>query len=50
MATHREDVEFQTLDGLTIKGWLYPASKRGPGVIMTPGVCTSFVGVYSKDS
>jgi hypothetical protein len=38
MATCREDVTFKTLDGLLIHGWLYPAVKRGPGVIMTPGV------------
>lgn len=39
MAIVREDVSFKTLDGLLIKGWLFPAAKRGPGVIMTPGVC-----------
>ena len=33
-----EDVEFKTIDGLTIRGWLYPASKRGPAIIATPGV------------
>jgi hypothetical protein len=37
MLSH-EDVEWKTLDGLTIRGWLYPASKRGPGIIITPGV------------
>jgi hypothetical protein len=40
MAAH-EDVEFKTLDGLTLRGWLYPASKRGPGIIITPGVSQS---------
>lgn len=37
MATVREDISFKTLDGLLIRGWLFPAAKRGPGVIMTPG-------------
>jgi hypothetical protein len=40
MAAH-EEVEFKTLDGLTLRGWLYPASKRGPGIIITPGVSQS---------
>lgn len=35
---HREDVEFQTLDGCTLRGWLFPAAQRGPAVIMSPGV------------
>ena len=38
MATHHQDVEFKTLDGLTIRGWLYPAKSRGPAIIITPGV------------
>ncbi|EOD48465.1 putative n-terminal domain protein [Neofusicoccum parvum UCRNP2] len=34
----RQEVEFTTLDGLTLRGWLYPAKGgRGPGIIMTPG-------------
>ncbi|KAF3345656.1 DltD domain-containing protein [Verticillium dahliae] len=33
----RLDVSFPTLDGLTLRGWLYPASKRGPGIIVSPG-------------
>ncbi|KAI1178392.1 DltD N-terminal domain protein [Nemania sp. FL0916] len=37
----REDVEFKTLDGLTLRGHLYPASTRGPAVIMTPGFNTT---------
>ncbi|KAL2000897.1 hypothetical protein VTN02DRAFT_2485 [Thermoascus thermophilus] len=32
-----QDVEFKTLDGLTLRGALYPARERGPAVIMTPG-------------
>lgn len=38
---NREDVEFPTVDGLTLRGWLYPASKRGPAVIMSQGVYIS---------
>ncbi|KAI1158622.1 DltD N-terminal domain protein [Nemania serpens] len=34
---NKEDVEFQTMDGLTLRGWLFPAEKRGPAIIMTPG-------------
>ncbi|KAJ5997671.1 DltD domain-containing protein [Penicillium canescens] len=37
MAPIVEDVSFKTLDGLTLVGRLYPADKRGPGIIMTPG-------------
>ncbi|KAM3420750.1 hypothetical protein BST61_g3998 [Cercospora zeina] len=33
----RKDVEFQTLDGLTLRGWLFEAAERGPAIIMTPG-------------
>jgi len=35
---HHEDVEFKTIDGLTLRGWLYPAASKGPAVVMTPGV------------
>lgn len=41
--SHHQDVEFNTLDGLTLRGWLYPASARGPGVVITPGVGKSVV-------
>lgn len=34
----REDVEFTTVDGITLRGWLFPATQRGPAIIMTPGV------------
>ncbi|ETS73450.1 hypothetical protein PFICI_15055 [Pestalotiopsis fici W106-1] len=34
---HREQVEFKTLDGLTLRGAVYPAKDYGPGIIMTPG-------------
>ncbi|KAK4120692.1 DltD N-terminal domain protein [Parathielavia appendiculata] len=33
----RQNVEFKTLDGLTLRGWLFPAPQRGPAIIMTPG-------------
>jgi hypothetical protein len=33
-----EEVEFKTLDQLTLRARLYPASKRGPALIMNPGV------------
>lgn len=33
----REDVEFTTVDGLTLRGWLFPAAQRGPAIIVTPG-------------
>lgn len=38
MSAH-QDIVFKTLDGITLTGWLYPASKRGPAIILTPGVC-----------
>lgn len=34
----REDIEFKTLDGITLRGWLYPAEKRGPAIILSAGV------------
>jgi hypothetical protein len=34
----REDVSFKTLTGLTLRGWLFPAEKHGPGIILSPGV------------
>ena len=36
----RKGVNFPTLDGLTLRGWLFPAAQKGPAIIMTPGVCT----------
>ncbi|KAI1264965.1 Alpha/Beta hydrolase protein [Xylariaceae sp. FL1019] len=32
-----ETVSFRTLDGLTLRGHLYAASQRGPGIILLPG-------------
>lgn len=43
MSLNRRDVAFPTVDGITLKGWFFPASDRnGPCVIMTPGVCLSW--------
>ncbi|KAH7370424.1 Alpha/Beta hydrolase protein [Rhexocercosporidium sp. MPI-PUGE-AT-0058] len=33
----RLDVEFKTLDGSTLRGWLFTATKNGPAMIMSPG-------------
>ncbi|OCK75397.1 peptidase S15 [Lepidopterella palustris CBS 459.81] len=33
----RETIEFKTLSGVTLRGWLYPAEKRGPGIILSAG-------------
>ncbi|TVY49131.1 Polyketide transferase [Lachnellula occidentalis] len=38
MATSREEVEFKTLDGLTLRGVLFPAKKHSPAVILAPGL------------
>lgn len=35
--SNKHDVEFKTVDGLTLRGWLFPAAQRGPAIIMTPG-------------
>ncbi|RDW74449.1 acetyltransferase fmaC [Aspergillus mulundensis] len=37
MSLPEQTVEFKTLDGLTLRGTLYPATSRGPGIVMTPG-------------
>jgi hypothetical protein len=46
MATNREDVEFKTMDGTTLHGWLYAADEKGPGIVMTPGVCSIQTLIY----
>ncbi|KUJ19569.1 alpha/beta-hydrolase [Mollisia scopiformis] len=38
MATSREEVEFKTLDGLTLRGLLFPAKKHSPAIILAPGL------------
>lgn len=39
--TTRDDIEFKTLGGYTLRGWVYPAEKRGPGIILSAGVRNS---------
>lgn len=39
-----EDVEFKTLDGLVLRGTLYPSQTKGPGIVMTPGVSVPVLG------
>ncbi|KAL1642562.1 hypothetical protein SLS58_005330 [Diplodia intermedia] len=34
---HRENIEFRTVDGLVLRGWLYPTPTRSPAVVITPG-------------
>ncbi|KAI2616726.1 DltD N-terminal domain protein [Hypoxylon sp. NC1633] len=36
----REDIEFKTLDGLSLRGHLYPAGHNSAAVVMTPGFNT----------
>jgi hypothetical protein len=38
MVPNRRDIAFNTKDGLTLKGWLYPAGEKAPCVIMSHGV------------
>ncbi|KAL8735464.1 MAG: hypothetical protein Q9181_002807 [Wetmoreana brouardii] len=33
----QDEVHFKTIDGVIIRGTLYPAANRGPGIIMSPG-------------
>ena len=47
MATLREEVEFKTLDGLTLRGVLFPAKKHSPAIILAPGVSYIYVTVKS---
>ena len=34
----RLDVEFKALDGTILRGRVYPASQKGAGVVLCPGV------------
>jgi len=36
-ASPRIDADIKTVDGTTLRGWLFPAPSRGPAMIMTPG-------------
>ncbi|KAK0758781.1 hypothetical protein N5P37_008264 [Trichoderma harzianum] len=39
MSDNRRNVSFQAFDGVTLKGWFFPATKeKGPCIIMTHGV------------
>ncbi|PTB78910.1 alpha/beta-hydrolase [Trichoderma longibrachiatum ATCC 18648] len=39
MSEHRRNISFQTTDGVTLKGWFFPASSgRNPCVILTHGI------------
>ncbi|PTB61740.1 alpha/beta-hydrolase [Trichoderma citrinoviride] len=39
MSEHRRDVSIQTIDGVALKGWFFPAgSEKDPCVIMTHGI------------
>ncbi|CAK3779787.1 peptidase S15 [Lecanosticta acicola] len=33
----RRDVEFKTLRRVTLRGWLFPSERRGPGIIISGG-------------
>ncbi|KAH0595097.1 hypothetical protein MHUMG1_07397 [Metarhizium humberi] len=35
--TRREEVKFKTVDGVVLRGHVFPAQSRGPGVVMSPG-------------
>ncbi|KAI0204022.1 DltD N-terminal domain protein [Astrocystis sublimbata] len=41
MPLQKEEIEFKTLDGLTLRGTLYVAGHKKPAVIMTPGFNTT---------
>ena len=38
MGNPREDVEFRTADGTTLRGWFYPQEQKSGCIIMTHGV------------
>ena len=33
-----QDVEFKTIDGVTLRGRAYPATEKGAAVVLCPGV------------
>jgi len=37
MAPERRNVEFKTVDGLTLRAWFFPAGAKGPCIIMAHG-------------
>jgi hypothetical protein len=38
MVSYEEDVDFNTIDGLTLRGRVYHAESIGPGIVLCPGV------------
>jgi hypothetical protein len=44
-----ESVEFKTLDDVTLRGWLFPATTRGVGIVMSPGVDILFPRAISQN-
>ncbi|RFU31758.1 hypothetical protein B7463_g4601, partial [Scytalidium lignicola] len=46
--SNRQDIEFKTRDGLTLRGWFYPAGKKAPTVILTHGL-GSIINFYLDD-
>ena len=48
MAPMIEEVEFKTLDQLTLRGDLYAARARGPAVIITPGVSRNSIIAFNN--
>ncbi|KAK6220536.1 hypothetical protein LQW54_001981 [Pestalotiopsis sp. IQ-011] len=44
---HCEEVGFRTLDGLTLRGTIYPARSYGPGIVMTPGTSADFLSKFN---
>ena len=45
-----EDVGFKTIDKITLRGRLFPAKDRGPGLVMSPGVSLKCHRLQSLDS
>lgn len=40
-----QNVKFKTVDGVYLRGRLYPAARRGPAVVMSPGVGEMFESI-----
>ena len=50
MVNNRKDISFKTIDGLTLKGWLYPAESLAPAIIITPGVSSKLCRILKDMS
>ncbi|KAF2122757.1 DltD N-terminal domain protein [Lophiotrema nucula] len=48
MASERKDIEFRTVDGLTLRGWLFVGPKGGPAVIVN-GAFNSPKEIFAAD-